>query len=360
MTGYGAGDAFTAVAQATKEAGQAQQVGELVMALLTAIAVLVSALLVFVSLCVQAVIIYLSSAVFAVGWVWVVTGRHRETAWRIPRMFVGIVFSKALLFFLLGVAMAIAAASTAMTGDGIARNLGLIVMACAAMLLAAFAPLILLRHAPVIPGTSTSREVADTVSAAGRAGRSAGRAAGRAPAAGRAGVQGGSKLVVLAAKSRQDRDGTELGGGSRATWSGTGGAGSSADTPTSRTAGAGAPASPSPGGTTAPIGSTGTGGEPGTGAAGGRPGRPAPARPARGTGGSPGGGGRAAPPGSAGAAPAAGPGRGTRRRFGGGGSTAHRAAARRGRTAGAARPAAAVAAPQAPDSQDIAPPEETA
>ena len=41
---------------ATRDGAQVQQVGELVMALLTAIAVLVSALLVFVSLCVQAVI----------------------------------------------------------------------------------------------------------------------------------------------------------------------------------------------------------------------------------------------------------------------------------------------------------------
>ena len=124
MTGYGAGDAFTAVAQATRDGAQVQQVGELVMALLTAIAVLVSALLVFISLCVQAVILYLASAVFAVGWVWIITARHRDTAWRIPRLFIGVVFSKALLFFLLGVAMAIAAASTAMTGDGIAKNLG--------------------------------------------------------------------------------------------------------------------------------------------------------------------------------------------------------------------------------------------
>ena len=44
MTGYGAGDAFTAVAQATKDGSQVQQAGELVMALLTSIAVLVSAL----------------------------------------------------------------------------------------------------------------------------------------------------------------------------------------------------------------------------------------------------------------------------------------------------------------------------
>ena len=251
MTGYGAGDAFTAVAQATKDGAQVQQAGELVMALLSAIAVLVSALLVFISLCVQAVIIYLASAVFAVGWVWIVTARHRETAWRIPRLFIGIVFSKALLFFLLGVAMAIATASTAMTGDGLAKNLGLIVMACAAMLLAAFAPLMLLRHAPVIPGTSTSRDVGDSMAGAGAA-------AGRAVRGGRpAAMAGASKLSALAGQSRtggSGKAGTVVGNAGRpSTWGGSGASGSgssggsaSSAAAVSGTAGAGRPGRPNP------------------------------------------------------------------------------------------------------------------
>ncbi len=252
MTGYGAGDAFTAVAQATKDGAQVQQAGELVMALISAIAVLVSALLVFISLCVQAVIIYLASAVFAVGWVWIVTARHRETAWRIPRLFIGIVFSKALLFFLLGVAMAIATASTAMTGNGLAKNLGLIVMACAAMLLAAFAPLILLRHAPVIPGTSTSRDVGESMAGAGAA-------AGRAVRGGRqAATMGASKLSALAGQSRtggSGKAGTVVGNAGRpSSWGGTG-SGSAASgssggpasaVPVSGTTGAGRPGRPNP------------------------------------------------------------------------------------------------------------------
>src|SRR5664279_2428763 len=257
MTGYGAGDAFTAVAQATKDGSQVQQAGELVMALLSAIAVLVSALLVFISLCVQAVIIYLASAVFAVGWVWIVTARHRETAWRIPRLFIGIVFSKALLFFLLGVAMAIATASTAMTGNGLAKNLGLIVMACAAMLLAAFAPLILLRHAPVIPGTSTSRDVGNSMAGAGAA-------AGRAVRGGRpAAAMGASKLSALAGQSRaggSGKAGTVVGNAGRpSSWGGTGSgssasgsSGGSASTAAavSGTAGARRPGRPNPAPTT--------------------------------------------------------------------------------------------------------------
>jgi len=208
---------------------------------------------VFISLCVQAVIIYLASAVFAVGWVWIVTARHRETAWRIPRLFLGVVFSKALLFFLLGVAMAIATASTAMTGDGLAKNLGLIVMACAAMLLAAFAPLMLLRHAPVIPGTSTSRDVGESMAGAGAA-------AGRAVRGGRpAAAMGASKLSALAGQSRtggSGKAGTVVGNAGRpSSWGGTGSgsavsgsSGGSASTAAavSGTAGAGRPGRPNP------------------------------------------------------------------------------------------------------------------
>jgi hypothetical protein len=284
MTGYGAGDAFTAVAQATKDASQVQQLGELVMALLTAIAVLVSGFAVFISLCLQAVIIYLASAVFAVGWVWIVTARHRDTAWKIPLVFSCVVFSEALLFFLLGVAMAIAAAATAMTGDGIAKNLGLIVMACAAMLLAAFSPLILLKHAPVIPGTSTSRE-GDGVTAGGavRAGRDAGTAARGAKQAGK----GLNKLSALAARSRKGNTGPVIGGGERPSRT-------PAPTPASDPAGngsavggsgaarAGRPNPTSIGGGTAP-GRGGTGSPPastGSTAGGTRPGPAGPGRPA--------------------------------------------------------------------------------
>ena len=193
MTGYGAGDAFTAVAQATKDGSQVQQAGELVMALLTSIAVLVSALMVFVSLCLQAVIVYLASAVFAVGWVWIVTRRHRErrggsrccsSGWCSPRRCCSSCSASR---------WRIAAAATAMTGDGVAKNLGLIVMACAAMLLAAFAPLILLKHAPVIPGTSTSRE-ADGITGGGAA--RAGRDAGTAARGGRQAAQRGEQAAA--------------------------------------------------------------------------------------------------------------------------------------------------------------------
>ena len=87
-------------------------------------------------------------------------------------------------------------------------------MACAAMLLAAFAPLILLKHAPVIPGTSTSRE-ADGVTGGGaaRAGRDVGTAARGARQAGR----GANKLSALAAGTGRGRAvrGPVVGGGER-------------------------------------------------------------------------------------------------------------------------------------------------
>ena len=279
MTGYGAGDAFTAVAQATKDGAQVQQAGELVMALISAIAVLVSALLVFISLCVQAVIIYLASAVFAIGWVWVVTARHRESAWRIPRLFIGVVFSKALLFFALGVAMAIAAASTAMTGDGVGKNLGLIVMACAAMLLAAFAPLILLRHAPVIPGTATSRDAGDTIGAAG----SAGPARGPRRTTGRRGCQQARARWPVSAEPAAAKAGAVIGNAGRpSSWGAAGGSSGSGSSggpasavPASGTTRAGRPGRPNPTATRggAAAGSGPSGQQPRTGRPAGHPGQ---------------------------------------------------------------------------------------
>ena len=83
-------------------------------------------------------------------------------------------------------------------------------MACAAMLLAAFAPLILLKHAPVIPGTSTSRE-ADGVTAGGAAARRRGTSGPPPAAPGRPGRAGG-KLAALAA-TRSTRPSTGPCGG---------------------------------------------------------------------------------------------------------------------------------------------------
>jgi type IV secretion system protein TrbL len=205
MTGFSGGDALRSISDAAANAGIGAGLtgaAQAFMALIVGFALFIAAALVYVSLCVQGMIIYLASAVFAIGWVWIVTQRHRQDAWRIPRLFLAIVFSKALLFFLLGICMAIATAATAIQGDGAGRDFALAVTAIIGLLIVAFAPLMLFRHAPVMPGTSTDRERDGvTTGGAARAGRDAGvNAHGLAS-------KGGSKLNALAA-ARRDRRGS--------------------------------------------------------------------------------------------------------------------------------------------------------
>lgn len=181
LAGFGGSDAYNAISKAAANsswfgpASAAQGASQALMAMLVAFGILVAAVVVFVSLCLQAVILYMASAVFAIGWVWIVTNRHRENAWKIPRLIIGIAFGKALLFLLLGIALSLATAASSFGGDGALKDMGLVVMGISAMLLAAFAPLILLRHAPVIPGTGTSRHTQDSASAAGQGKRSVSR-----------------------------------------------------------------------------------------------------------------------------------------------------------------------------------------
>jgi hypothetical protein len=98
--------------------------------------------------------------------------------------------------------LSLSTAATAIGGDGPLRDMGLVVMACVAMLLAAFAPLMLLRHAPVIPGTGTSRHSQDSMSAAGGGRQSMGRGGSQAVQHGKAGV---SKLNAMAAARSKDK-----------------------------------------------------------------------------------------------------------------------------------------------------------
>ena len=154
MSGYSGADAFKAVTDAAGNTNwfSLTGVGQAFMSLLVGICVLIAAIVVFISLCLQAVILYFASAVFAIGWVWIVTARQRAEAWRIPRLFIGIVFGKALLFFLLGVSLSLSTAATAIQGDGPGRDLALVVMSVCGMLLAAFAPLLLLSTHPLSRG----------------------------------------------------------------------------------------------------------------------------------------------------------------------------------------------------------------
>ena len=201
LTGFGGSDSFNAIDKSIQNtsvwATGATGAVQAFLALFFGLLMLIAAVLVYLSLCMQAIVIYLGTALFAVGVVWYASTRHREHAWSIPRLVVTIVFSKCVLFFTLGVCLAIATAATALQGNGISGDLALIVMAIIGMFLAAFTPLILLKHAPILPGMGAGVGVG-----LGIVGSAAGFAAGRAAVggAGRAARAGGSKLAAVSSR----------------------------------------------------------------------------------------------------------------------------------------------------------------
>jgi type IV secretion system protein TrbL len=151
MTGFSAGDAAAQVGAAIDDAGAGTILGGAVVALFVLVLVIIACILIFVSLAAQAVTIYLAGAVFGVAFAWIVSARHRGGSMKVPLLFLGIVFSRPLLFFLLGAGLALTREAVSMSGDTAAANLAILVMAVVVLCMAAFAPMLLLKFAPVTP-----------------------------------------------------------------------------------------------------------------------------------------------------------------------------------------------------------------
>ena len=151
LTGFSTADAADQVGAAIDGAGAGAILGGAIVALFVLVLVIIACILIFVSLAAQAVTIYLAGAVFGVALAWIVSARHRGGSMKVPFLFLGIVFSRPLLFFLLGVGLALTRQATAMTGDTAAANLAILVMAVVVLSMAAFAPMLLLKFAPVTP-----------------------------------------------------------------------------------------------------------------------------------------------------------------------------------------------------------------
>lgn len=168
LTGFNAGDAADQVGSAIDGAGAGTILGGAVVGLVVLLLVIIASLMIFVSLAAQAVTVYLAGAVFGVAFAWIVSARHRGGSMRVPLLFLGIVFSRPLLFFLLGCGLALSRVATSMTGDDAATNLATLVMAIVVLGIAAFAPLLLLKFAPVSPaGAPTGGGGISTGAAAG-------------------------------------------------------------------------------------------------------------------------------------------------------------------------------------------------
>ena len=105
----------------------------------------------FVSLAVQTFAVYASGAVFPIAFTWVINIRHRGGSMKIPFMILAIIFSRPLLFFIVGLVMAMARAAVVQSSDDASTNLAMVIMVGVGLAIAAFSPLLLLEFAPVIP-----------------------------------------------------------------------------------------------------------------------------------------------------------------------------------------------------------------
>jgi type IV secretion system protein TrbL len=207
MTGFSAGDAADQVGAAIDDAGAGTILGGAVVALFVLVLVILACILIFVSLAAQAVTIYLAGAVFGVAFAWIVSARHRGGSMKVPLLFLGIVFSRPLLFFLLGAGLALTREAVSMSGDTAAANLAILVMAVVVLCMAAFAPMLLLKFAPVTPtgmaaggptvgGTPSGGRGAGLSRLGGMATSRAGRPATTAATGGAAGAAAGAAVGV--------------------------------------------------------------------------------------------------------------------------------------------------------------------
>lgn len=190
-TGVGTGNSFSNVKSAIVTVSSGTGPGGVVLAVLLLPFVLIAIFAIFISLVLQGAIIYLSSALFAIGFAWVISHRHRRTAWKIPTLFIGIAASNPLMFLLLGMATDIAKAPITGTGTP-GSQLTMLVTAVVVFGLAAFSPQLLLKFAAVSPHDMTaaaSVRGSDTAPRPALAGAAAGALTGGG--AGRGGGPGG-------------------------------------------------------------------------------------------------------------------------------------------------------------------------
>ena len=125
MPGYNGGkmDATT-VNKSIQGASEGKIIGGAFIAFLLLLVVCICALFLFVSLAVQTFAVYASGAVFPIAFTWVINIRHRGGSMKIPFMILAIIFSRPLLFFIVGLVMAMARAAVVQSSDDASTNLG--------------------------------------------------------------------------------------------------------------------------------------------------------------------------------------------------------------------------------------------
>lgn len=126
--------------------------GGVIVGILLMICMILGFLLVVVMLAVMLVTLYLSGVVLPLGLVWVASGKHDAMAKRIPVLWLCLLASHPLLFFLMGFAFnMIAESADWMNWSGGLETLMNLVAAVVAMAIAGMSPMLLMKFAPVMP-----------------------------------------------------------------------------------------------------------------------------------------------------------------------------------------------------------------
>ncbi|SEP53985.1 type IV secretion system protein [Amycolatopsis saalfeldensis] len=121
---------------------------------------IIGAFAVFVGLAMQSIALPLSAAVAGIAWGMWVHPKWRKKALKVPYMFLGVLFAKPMLFFLLGIIFALIDGNLsvpAMKSGGLALLFQLILVAVA-LIVAGLAPFSLLKYSPLLPTAEDSHD----------------------------------------------------------------------------------------------------------------------------------------------------------------------------------------------------------
>lgn len=194
--------------------------------------------------------LYLSGAAFPIGWAWVTSSRHKDTAFKIVNLIIGLMLSPPLMLFMLGVVMSLVKSNLMSAGGdkgGTITHLLSIVLAILALLMAAVAPMAFTKFAPVgiratdgggMPGMGSGGGAKKSSSGDGQLSQVSRANASTSPSGGDAGGAGG------AGKAGGGLGGGMAGGGATGAGGGAAGAGGGAAGAGGGAAGAGAAAGP--------------------------------------------------------------------------------------------------------------------
>ncbi|WP_157603232.1 hypothetical protein [Rathayibacter sp. Leaf299] len=140
--------------------------GGIFVSILLMLGTIVALILVLIVLVVQLLTLYFTGVVMALGLVWLIDPQYRRFGQKIPMLWLGLLASHPLLFFLLGVAFRMTAATTGLFNQSPSlQALVQGIVSILAMIAAAISPLLLMKFAPVMPTAAAA--AAGGVSAAG-------------------------------------------------------------------------------------------------------------------------------------------------------------------------------------------------